>query len=192
MQEHRAVFPHHPFSLSTNPWSRSPGEPEFGTSQLIMILAEEGNVKAKQREESSIPVLIPAKQWAESPSNLKSKGRKNLSLVNGMRPFLPQLGLQDCLIGAWNDKIRLIHFQPDAYYSSQHLDHKMAFHFNFLTTLRVKEKFQSREYFYLPEFFNAHEAQLQKYDFFYYRLDILVLFSRTETWKVGAVFAIGI
>lgn len=96
------------------------------------------------------------------------------------------------MIGAWNDKIRLIHFQPDAYYSSQHLDHKMAFHFNFLTTLRVKEKFQSREYFYLPKFLNAHEAQLQKYDFFYYRLDILVLFSRTETWKVDAVFAMGI
>lgn len=36
------------------------------------------------------------------------------SLVDGMRTYLPQLGLQDCLIGTQNYKIRLIHFQPDA------------------------------------------------------------------------------
>lgn len=61
MQEHGAVCPHHAFSFSTNPWSRSPGELKFGTPQLIMILAEGGN-KAKRREEFFIPILIPAEQ----------------------------------------------------------------------------------------------------------------------------------
>lgn len=48
------------------------------------------------------------------------------------------------------------------YYSPQHLDHKIAFHFHFLTTLRVKHKFRSREYFYLPDFFNAHPRHSYK------------------------------
>lgn len=62
MQEHEAMCPHHAFSFSANPWSRSRGELKFGTPQLIMILAEGGKVKAKGREESFIHLLIPAEQ----------------------------------------------------------------------------------------------------------------------------------
>lgn len=64
------------------------------------------------------------------------------------------------------------------------LYHKVAFHLC-LSTLLAKQKFQSREYFYLQNLCSDHEAQLYKYNFIYiffsYRLDISVLFSRTKT-----------
>lgn len=74
------------------------------------------------------------------------------------------------------------------HFSAQHLDHKIAFHFLFLIHVQGKTEISKQRIF----LFAQHEAQLQKYNSFYYRLDILVLFSRTETWRVDGVFTIGI
>lgn len=46
------------------------------------------------------------------------------------------------------------------------LYHKVAFHLC-LSTLLAKQKFQSREYFYLQNLCSDHEAQLYKYNFIY-------------------------
>lgn len=152
----------HNFSFPTNPWSRSPDKLKFGAPVIFDHdpCSRRNLSSLVEREESFIPILTNVRNSElNPPDDLKSTGRRK-TIPCHWHETIPSTAENPRLCGVWSSKIPVIHFQSIFqpalcvlyHQSSQHLEHKIAFNFHFLFTLRVKQKLQSRHYFYLANF----------------------------------------